>query len=178
MSFFPILHNPRLPKLILELTSLQKTVKASVALTIDTQPTSGDTFTIGDKTYIFVPVGTDNGNGEISIGADLAAAQAAIVAAINGTDDHNTPHPLVFADDFADDAADITAFIGGTIGNAIATTETFTAATNIFSAVTLGGGNNCSAADAALAVIAAVNGNDSSLCHSVCRNRHKCCFNL
>lgn len=139
-----------------------KTVAAYGTLTIDTQPTSGDTFTIGAKTYIFVPVGTDNGNGEISIGADLAAAQAAIVAAINGTDDHNTPHPLVFADDFADDASVVTAFIGGAVGDAIATTETFTTATNVFAAVTLGGGTNCSAADAALAVIAAVNGNSSS----------------
>lgn len=138
------------------------TAKAAVTLTLDTQPTSGDTLTIGGRTYIFVPVGTDNSNGEISIGADLAAAQAALVAAINGTDGHNVAHPSVSAGAFASDDAIITAFIGGTVGNAIAATETFAAETNVFSAALLSGGSNCSAANAATAVIAAVNGNVAS----------------
>ena len=139
-----------------------KTVKASGTLTVDTQPTNGDTLTIGAKTYIFVPVGTANADGEISIGADLAGAQAAIVAAINGTDGHNTANTSATAGAFAANASTITALIGGTVGNAIATTETFTAGTNIFAAATLGTGTNCTAANTALAVIAAVNANSAS----------------
>jgi len=138
-----------------------KTVKATGTLTVDTKPTSGDTLTIGATTYIFVPVGTANFAGEISIGADLAGAQAAIVAAINGTDNINTAHPTVSAGAFAANASVITALIGGTAGNAIATTETFTAATNVFAAGTLGSGTNCTAANAALAIIAAVLANDT-----------------
>ena len=139
-----------------------KTVKASGTLTVDTQPTNGDTLTIGAKTYIFVPVGTANADGEISIGADLAGAQEAIVAAINGTDGHNTANTSATAGAFAANASTITALIGGTVGNAIATTETFTAGTNIFAAATLGTGTNCTAANTALAVIAAVNANSAS----------------
>lgn len=131
-------------------------VKSSGTLTMDTQPTAGDTFTIGTKTYIFVPVGTANADGEISIGADLAGAQAAVVAAINGSDEHNTAHPLVTAAAFALDACVITAKIGGTLNNTVATTETFTAGTNIFAAATLGSGANCSAANAITALVAAI----------------------
>lgn len=140
-----------------------KTVKASGTLTVDTQPTNGDTFTIGAKTYIFVPVGTANAEGEVSIGADLAGAQAAIVAAINGTDGHNTANASATASAFAVNASTITALVGGTVGNVIVTTETFTAETNIFAAATLGSGTNCTAANTALAVIAAVNANSASL---------------
>ena len=53
-------------------------------LTIDTQPTAGDTMTIGTKVYTFVPAGTANADGEVSIGADLAAALIIIVEAIDG----------------------------------------------------------------------------------------------
>lgn len=141
-------------------TSL-KAVKASGTLTVDTQPTSGDTFTIGAKTYIFVPVGTANFAGEISIGADLVSAQAAIVAAINGTDGHNDPHPDVTASNFVANVCTITTLIGGTIGNIIPTTETFMAATNIFTATTLGSGTNCTAINTVAAIIATINTNDT-----------------
>lgn len=136
-------------------------VKASVTLTVDIQPTSGNTMTIGTKVYTFVPVGTDTADGEISIGADLAEAQANIVAAINGLDEFNEPHPLVTCGDFASDDADITALIGGTIGNAIASTETFSAGTNVFSAVALSGGTNCSAQDAIDALLLSVEAMDT-----------------
>lgn len=139
-----------------------KTVKAFGTLTVDTQPISGDTFTIGAKTYIFVPVGTANADGEVSIGADLAGAQAAIVAAINGTDGCNIANASATAAAFADNASIITAFIGGTLGNIIPTTETFTAATNVFAAATLGSGTDCTAANTALVVIAAINNNSNS----------------
>ena len=137
------------------------TTKSSGQLTIVTKPTSGDKMVIGSKTYTFVPVGTANANGEISIGADLAGAQAAIVAAINGTDGINTPHPMVRAGIFAANASTITALIGGVSGNLIATTETFTAAGNIFGATTLGSGANCSAANAVLALVGTITASDT-----------------
>ena len=147
------------PNIAIDITS--KTVKATGTLTVDIKPTSGDTLTIEATTYIFVPVGTANSAGEISIGADLAGAQAAIVAAINGTDGINEAHPAVRAGAFAANASVITALIGGTAGNAIVTTETFTAATNVFAAGTLGSGTNCTAANTALAIIAAIVANDT-----------------
>ena len=137
------------------------TTKSSGQLTIVTKPTSGDKMVIGSKTYTFVPVGTANANGEISIGADLAGAQAAIVAAINGTDGINTPHPMVRAGIFAANASTITALIGGVSGNLIATTETFTAAGNIFGATTLGSGADCSAANAVLALVGTITASDT-----------------
>ena len=132
------------------------TGKATGTLTLDVQPTVGDTITIGTKVYIFVPVGTDTADGEVSIGADLAEAQAALVAAINGTDGVSDPHPLVSASDFALDAMTLSALIGGTAGNAIATTETLAAVTNIFAAGLLGGGTACTAANAITALVAAI----------------------
>lgn len=134
--------------------------KASGVLTMDTQPTSGDTITVGNKTYIFVPVGTDTGVGEVSIGADLAEAQANLVAAINGTT-LNPANTLVTAGAFAVNASTITALIGGTVGNTIATTETFTAATNVFAATTLLVGTDCTATNAATALVAAITAKDT-----------------
>lgn len=135
--------------------------KASGSLTMDTQPTAGDTVVIGGKTYIFVPVWTDTADGEVSIGADVAAAQANLVAAINGTDGISTANAYVRASAFASDVSTITALIGGTAGNAIATTETFTAETNVFAAATLGSGVDCSAANAVIALVAAITASDT-----------------
>lgn len=130
-------------------------------LTIDTQPTAGDKVTIGTKVYTFVPVGTANADGEVSIGADKAEAQANLVAAINGTDEISTPHPLVSAAAFANDACVITALIGGVAGDAIATTETFTAETNMFATAVLGSGADCSAANAVTVLVAAITAYDT-----------------
>lgn len=143
------------------------TTKASGSLTIDMQPASGDTMTIGEKTYIFVPVGTNNADGEVSIGEDLLTAQAAIIAAINGTDGVNIPHPLVSAADFILDACVITAKVGGVSGNTIVTTEDFTAMTNTFSAATLLTGADCSAANAVTALVQAIAEYDSQLVSAV-----------
>ena len=140
---------------------LAKTTQSSVTMTVDTRPTPGDTFTIGSKTYIFVPVGTANAPGEISIGADAAAARLAIVAAINGTDGVNAPHPSVSIAAFAANVARITALVGGTIGDAIVSTETFTAATNVFASATLTAGADCTAANATTAIVAAVTASDT-----------------
>ncbi len=126
-------------------------------LTIVAQPTAGDTMTIGTKIYVFVPNGTDNLDTEISVATDLATAKLAIVAAINGTDGHNTPHPLVSAGTFAGNVSAITALVGGTVGNSIATTENFTNVGNVFSATALAGGTNCSAANTGSHILAAIN---------------------
>jgi hypothetical protein len=135
---------------------------SSGTLTMATQPTAGDTVTIGGSEYIFVPVGTDTAPGEVSVGANVAEAQAALVAAINGTDDDfNDPHPFVRAGAFADNVSVITALIGGTAGDEIATTETFTAAGNLFGATTLGSGADCTAAHAVTALVTAITASDT-----------------
>lgn len=137
--------------------------KAQGTLTVDTQPTAGDTMTIGSTVYTFVandkatPVA-----GDIKVGTDLAIAQANIVAAINGVDAWNDAHPSVSAGNFAANASVVTALIGGVAGNSIATTETFTAGTNVFDATTLGtttAGTNCSAANAVTALVGSIEAN-------------------
>lgn len=137
------------------------TTAASGTLTMATQPTPGDTVTIGEEVYIFVPVGTNNFPGEVSIGVDAAAAQAALVAAINGTDGLNDPHSLVRAGAFAANVSTITAILGGTVGDTIPTTETFTAVGNVFAAVTLGSGADCTAANAITALVATITASDT-----------------
>jgi len=134
--------------------------KAVVTLTVDTQPIANDTMTIGNKVYTFVALAGDTEDGKISVGADLAAAKLNIVAAINGSG-FNVAHPLVSAAAFVADACAITALVGGTLGNAINSVETFTAVTNIFSAVTLTTGANCSAANAITALVAAITASDT-----------------
>lgn len=132
------------------------TSKSTNGLTVDTNPTIGNTMTIGTKVFIFVPLGTANGDGEIDVEVALADTQVNIIAAIMGTD-HNDPHPLVKCDEaFLNDVLAITALVGGVAGNLIATTETFTAETNIFSAQTLGNGSDCVAADAVIALALAI----------------------
>ena len=137
------------------------TTKASVVLTLDTKPTAGDTMTIGNKVYTWVALAGDDQDGEISVGADLAAAKVNMVAAINGTAGFNTPHPQVSAAAFSSHACTITALVGGTAGNAIATTETYTAGTNVFASATLTSGANCSAANAITALCAAITAHDT-----------------
>ena len=137
------------------------TTKSSGTLTLPTQPTSGDTMTIGAKVYTFVPDGTANGDGEVSIGTNLASAKLALVAAINGSDGHNTPNPKVSAAAFNANNCVVTALVGGVLGNAIGTTETFTAVGNVFAAVTLGTGADCTAANAVTALVAAITAHDT-----------------
>jgi hypothetical protein len=132
-----------------------------VTLTIDTQVSPGDTMTIEGVGYTFVPEGTANADGEIGIGTDLATCQAAIVAAINGTDDYNDAHPLVSCGDFASDDAIITVFVGGVAGDAYTVTESFTAGTNIFSGATFASGSDCVQADAVTAFVAAITASDT-----------------
>jgi hypothetical protein len=143
---------------------------AQGTLTIDTQPTALNTMTIGTRTYVFVANGTANAEGEISVGTDLATAQAAIVAAINGTDSVNTANSLVTAAAFSGNNCVLTAKIEGTVGNSIVTTENFTAGTNVFDAATLGtttAGTDCSAANAITALVAAITADTSAVVTAV-----------
>lgn len=148
------------------------TTASQGTLTIDTQITTTNTMTIGSTVYTFLTDGTESVAGDVSIGTDLATCQANLVAAVNG-DALNDPHPLVTIADFATNDAVITAISGGTAGDAIATTETFTAVTNIFDGVTLGtttAGVDAIAADAITALAlsmttnsALVSGTDGAL---------------
>jgi hypothetical protein len=113
-------------------------VASQGTLTMDTQPTAGDTMTIGTTVYTFMADGTADEEGEIDVGADLADAKTLVIAAINGTDGNNTAHALVSAGTWTGDDLPLTAKTKGTAGDAIATTENFTAGTNVFDATTLG----------------------------------------
>jgi len=138
------------------------TTKSSNTLTIDTNPTATNPMTIGTTVYTFVATADFNAAGEIEIGTDVAVTQANIVAAIMGTDGVNEAHLLVTISDFEDDVATVTAKTGGTAGDAIATTETFTAGTNVFSGETLGGGADCLAPAAVTALVAAITASDTA----------------
>lgn len=139
------------------------TTASQGTFTVTVQPSSAETFTVGDKVFTFVPNGTANADGEVSVGADLAAAQVNIVAAINGTDGFNTASAYVTAGAFATNASVLTALIGGVAGDSIATTETM--ANGSFDAVTLGtttGGADCSAANAVTAAVTSITNNDTA----------------
>lgn len=139
-------------------------IAAEGTLTVDTQPVSGNTMTIGEKVYTFVPVGTGTADGEIEIGADLTGAQANIVAAINGTDGVNEAHPLVEAAEFSGNDCILTALVPGADGMSIATTETFTASTNVFDDDALGvttAGADATADQSATAFVASFNANNT-----------------
>jgi len=109
----------------------------SVGLTVDTQPTATDTFTIAGVTWTCVADGAAASAGEINVGADLADFQAIFVKAINGTTstdyvDVSTENRRklqaagVSAGAFATNVSTITGY--GKLNGS----ETFTAATNIF----------------------------------------------
>lgn len=118
--------------------------RAQGTLTMDTNPTDGDTMTVDSKVYTFQDTLTD-ADGNVKIGATLADTKASLVAAFDlsgtaGTDyaASMTAHPTVNIAAFVVNDAVLTAKAGGTAGNSLATTETFTAVTNVFDAATLG----------------------------------------
>jgi len=112
----------------------------SNTLTLDTNPTAGDTMTIAGVTWKFVANGTAANAGEISIGANIGATQPIVVNAINGT---GTPGASTYIDLGTEDrrayingqvsasafAANVTTITAST---RIEGTETFTAGTNVF----------------------------------------------
>jgi len=142
-------------------------------LTIAEPVTAGDTIQIGTKTYVFVANGTGNTDGEIDMGADEAATKVNIVAAINATDGYNTANADISASAFSADVCTLTALVGGVAGDALETVEIgqgLTHASNIFDGTTLGSttaGVDCIAANAVLALVAAINGDASAVVRSV-----------
>lgn len=107
------------------------TVTATGTLTVAVQPTIGDTFTIGTKVFTFVAEIDANANGEVGIGANLAAAKVNIVAAINGTDGFNTASAFATAAAFASNTCLVTSSLAGHQGNGIVFSETFTSGSNV-----------------------------------------------
>ena len=114
------------------------------SLTMDVVPADGDDVTIDTKVYTFQTV-LLVGDGNVAIGANVAASQVNLVAAINLTGTEGveygagmTIHPTVSIADFAADIAVLTAKTPGVAGDTIATTETFTPVTDVFDAATLG----------------------------------------
>lgn len=142
-------------------------VKAVGTLTLAVQPAAGETFTMGNRTYVYVASGTAENAGEISIGADLAAAKLTTVAAINGTDGFNTANSLVSASAFSTNVCTVTALAGGTLGNAIVMTEALAGSGNVMNGSGVLGattsGVDCSAANATIALAAAINGVTATL---------------
>lgn len=70
-------------------------------LTIATQPTVGKLMVIAGRGYEFQS-GATSVAGFIGVGANVAAARTAIVAAVNGTDGFNVEHPTVNLANFGD----------------------------------------------------------------------------
>lgn len=137
------------------------TVKAAGELTLDTNPTSGDTMTIAGKVYTFVPNNTASGDGQINRASSLGATRTNVIAAIQG-DEHNTPNVLaICGNEFNADILPIYARIGGTAGNTIDTTSSFTAGTNGFGAANLALGEDCTAANAATKLAAEIVAEDT-----------------
>jgi hypothetical protein len=112
-------------------------LKYTQVLTVDTQPTAADTFTLAGITWTCVADGTCAAAGEVNIGADLADFKTIIVEAINGTSSvdyvdvstanrRKLQNRQVVAASFSGDNMTVTSY------GKIAGAETFTAATNIW----------------------------------------------
>jgi len=121
---------------------------ASTSLTLGTLPLDGETITIGATVYTYKTTVTPT-DGEIPIGADVAASLKNTKDVINGDVVRNpdippttTPHPDVAAALSGTAAVLVTAKVGGTAGNSILVTETFLSALNIFSSDFLIGGED------------------------------------
>lgn len=121
--------------------------KAIVDLIISAQPSDGDTFTIGTKTFTLQAALT-NADGNILINTDIEITKKNIVDSINGNTSNieiaplTTSHPDVESTGFVGTLINVTALIGGIAGNLIVSTSTFTDNTNTFSTVTLIGGSD------------------------------------
>jgi hypothetical protein len=124
-----------------------KGVAAQGTLTMDTKPTADDTVVINGTTLTWKAALTQGTENELVIGADVAASKATLEAALVDRDNGGVLHSVsdatytaleMTAIAFAADDMVFTASVKGTAGNALATTETFTAGTNVFDAATLG----------------------------------------
>ncbi len=119
-------------------------VKAQGKLTLQNQPSVGETITLGTKTYSFVASLVTNTDGQIVIGATVAATRANIMAAVNLSGLPGSQYASatslngdVEATSTSGNDIFFTAKIGGTAGNSIASTSTLVAP-NTFDAATLG----------------------------------------
>lgn len=122
-------------------------VASQGTLTIAEPVTAGDTLTINGTAFTLRAALTQGTENEILIGASEAATKLAFNAAFVDRDNGGVLHSIsdatytalaLTAIDFATDDMVFTANTKGVDGDAIATTETFTHASNIFDAATLG----------------------------------------
>lgn len=111
---------------------------AKGTLTLDTIPTAADTMTIDTTVYLFVAVDAGANPLDIEVGGSLEEAQENIRLAILGEDGWNGEHATVTPGFWAANDLVLTASSHGIAGDTIVTTETYTAGTNVFDAVTLG----------------------------------------
>jgi hypothetical protein len=119
-------------------------VKAQGKLTLQNQPSAGETITLGTKTYSFVASLVTNTDGQIVIGGNVTATRANVMAAVNLSglpgSQYATATSLngdVEATAIIGNDVIFTAKTGGTAGNSIASTSTLVAP-NAFDAATLG----------------------------------------
>ena len=119
-------------------------VKAQGKLTLQNQPSVGETLTLGTKTYSFVASLVTNTDGQIVIGANVAATRANIMAAVNLSGLPGSQYASatslnadVEATSISGNDVIFTAKAGGTGGNSIVSTSTLVAP-NTFDAATLG----------------------------------------
>lgn len=133
------------PVLVTGPATLYGGVAAQATLSMATKPTDGDTVTVGSIEYTFLDSFVDAVN-NVFTGADLAASQANLVAAINATG--GTPGTTHYTSQVANPDASVAAFSGndmvatallaGTAGNSLASEETFTDVTDAWDAATFG----------------------------------------
>jgi hypothetical protein len=119
-------------------------IKAQGKLTLQNQPSVGETITLGTKTYSFVASLVTNTDGQIVIGANVAATRSNIMAAVNLSGLPGSQYASATSLNADVEATSIsgndiifTAKIGGTVGNSIVSTSTLVSP-NTFDAVTLG----------------------------------------
>lgn len=107
-----------------------------------TAPDNTSTYGLYRSTDLYTILTSGAANaGEINRGANLAGAQANIVAALNGSDGWNAPNPYISEPSaFTTNVLTLTSKSAGTPGNNVTTVESFTAGSNVFSATALSGG--------------------------------------
>lgn len=106
-------------------------VVGTVSLGLATQPTAGDTITIGTETYTIVV--TAEGDFDVALGIDIAATQGALKAVIDGNS------TLVTSGSWGANALAITAKVKGVVGN-MAVSTALADGTDAFDTATLVGG--------------------------------------
>lgn len=121
---------------------------ATGSLTIATQPSNGDTVSIGDKTYTFQSSLT-NVDGNVLIGSSLSQTQANLRNAVNLTGTPGTGYAAATTANeqcsfgaWSSNTSVVTALEAGESGNLIETSSVFVSANNGFAADELSGGVN------------------------------------